>query len=357
VAVVIIKMSVSEAIFEEVLAFCKESMDSWKQLDSTTVSVKQLTGNSNKVLLVETSEPISPSKLIFRYFGPDEVTDKRRERLIFRKLGRLGMGPESYGETARMRVEEFLEGFEPLAHTQIVDPNIMRLVTARLRQFHKLDFTDVIDKEPLITDQHPQKWREVAYNRLTANPNITERRAEYEEAMELLQGSNWDLYDSMLPRDSPVVFSHSDPSELNFLYNTAENRIYFVDFEFAGYSYRAMDMASWLNEAMSDYSHDQYPFFSYNILDMPSDDIVAAYVRSYGEGKEMFIELKRCLIAVHYLWALWSLASYKGDIGKYDYLGYALMRYRDFKRTLGEFRSRRGLEGLRAEADRLFPDS
>lgn len=350
-------MSVSEAIFHEVLAFCKQSVESWKPLDEASVSVRQLTGNSNKVLLVETSESISPCKLIFRYFGPDEVTDKRRERLIFRKLGKLGLGPESYGETARLRVEEFLEGFEPLLHTQIVDPNIMKLVTARLRQFHKQDFSDVIDKEPLITDQHPQKWRELAYNRLTSNPNITERRAEYEEAMEVLQASNWDLYDSMLPRDSPVVFSHCDPSELNYLYNADEDRIYFVDFEFAGYSYRAMDLASWLNEAMSDYSHDEYPFFTYNIQDMPSDEVVAAYVRSYGEGKDMFIELKRCLIAVHYLWSLWSLASYKGDLGRFDYLGYALMRYRDFKRTLEQFRREGGLEGLRALADRYFEDS
>ena len=356
-AVEIIKMSGSEALYEEILAFCKECMASWKHLDNTTVSVRQLTGNSNRVLLVETSEPISPSKLIFRYFGPDEVTDKRRERIIFRKLGNVGLGPASYGETARMRVEEYLEGFAPLTNTQIVDPNIMRLVTSRLRQFHKLDVTDVISKEPLITDLHPQKWRELAFNRLTANPHITDRVSEYNEAMELLQASNWDLYDSMLPRDSPMVFSHSDPSELNFLYNSAENRIYFVDFEFAGYSYRGMDMASWLNEAMSDYSYDQYPFYSYNTDDMPSDEVVAAYVRSYGEGKDMFIEVKRCLIAVHYLWALWSLASYKGDFGKYDYLGYALQRYRDFKRTLEEFRVTGGLEGLRALANRLFPDS
>mmetsp|Transcript_3067 Transcript_3067/g.2773 ORF Transcript_3067/g.2773 Transcript_3067/m.2773 type:complete len:164 (+) Transcript_3067:544-1035(+) len=146
------------------------------------------------------------------------------------------------------------------------------------------------------------------------------------------------MYLDILPRNSPIVFSHLDPNPLNFLYNPELQQVYFIDFEFSGYGYRAIDIAQVLDGVPYDFLHKEYPYWKYYEELTVSDDVIENYVRAYGEGAEMWVEVKRCLIASQYIWATWGLASYKGPSSGYDYLEYSLQRFRRFKAECAAFK-------------------
>jgi ethanolamine kinase len=52
------------------------------------------------------------------------------------------------------------------------------------------------------------------------------------------------LKNSLSQLDSPVVFCHNDLLLTNILYNQNENKVTFIDFEYAAYNIQAFDIAN-----------------------------------------------------------------------------------------------------------------
>eukprot|EP00358_Blepharisma_japonicum_P001926 CAMPEP_0202945938 /NCGR_PEP_ID=MMETSP1395-20130829/7756_1 /ASSEMBLY_ACC=CAM_ASM_000871 /TAXON_ID=5961 /ORGANISM="Blepharisma japonicum, Strain Stock R1072" /LENGTH=122 /DNA_ID=CAMNT_0049646255 /DNA_START=686 /DNA_END=1054 /DNA_ORIENTATION=+ len=115
-----------------------------------------------------------------------------------------------------------------------------------------------------------------------------------------------------------------------------------------------MDFGLLLNEITYDFLYDKFPYWKYCEELKATDEIVERYVRAYGEGAEMWVEVKQSLIASNYIWAMWSLASYKGPSEGYDFLEYALTRYRRFKNEYQQFLENGGLEGLIRRSREIF---
>jgi hypothetical protein len=90
--------------------------------------------------------------------------------------------------------------------------------------------------------------------------------------------------------------------------------------------------------------------------DLPTYQQIADFITFYGGGKELFIQVQQMMIASHYHWAMWSLAMYKGDRDGYDYLGYALLRYREFKTKYSRYIAEGGQASLVSRAELYFGD-
>ena len=340
----------------EAARFIKENIQTWSSLQLEEMQFNKTIGNSNKVYVVSNSAGLTPAKIIFRIFGPNDVTDKPRENKIFNKLAELDIGPKMLGQEAGLRLEEYWDGFDPIPRKWLFDPNVNKKIADLLRTYHSQDMSDTLNESTLICIEHPRKWRALAQARLAENPNITNRKQELAEVMELLSDENWRLYLSILPSTARTVFIHGDPSELNFLYNARLDEVRFVDFEFAGFGYAACDLAYIINEAQYEYDYPEYPYWSFVPEDLPTYQQIADFITFYGGGKELFIQVQQMMIASHYHWAMWSLAMYKGDRDGYDYLGYALLRYREFKTKYSRYITEGGQAGLVSRAEVYFGD-
>jgi choline/ethanolamine kinase len=59
--------------------------------------------------IVDSSEPVEPTTVIFREFGNTEgFVDKNLEQFIFSEIGRMNLGPKEYAAAPRWRIEEFI---------------------------------------------------------------------------------------------------------------------------------------------------------------------------------------------------------------------------------------------------------
>ena len=141
---------------------------------------------------------------------------------------------------------------------------------------------------------------------------------------------------------------------MNFLYSRSLDSVKFIFFEFAGLSYRSLDLALMLIECQKDYYYDLPPFFRMVDELAPNEEIVKKYVLAYGEGREMWVEVMRSLVVVHLVWSLWSFAVYEGVKDGYDYLLNGLTRFRMFKDEVKKFRQNGGLEYLEEASRKIF---
>jgi thiamine kinase-like enzyme len=332
------------------LDFASAHIETWKSMSKSDSSITLLTGNSNKVFLLQTSSAVVPNKLIYRVFGPNEITDKARERSIFSQLSFYDFGPKNLGDCSTERLEEYLEGFRTIENILFHDQKIISLITKEMKKMHYFDMTKVIGNEGNMTEENVLKWRNLIKEKL----RIYEDAGKLSIVQNIVAQSTLDVFLEVLPRDSEVVYSHLDPSPINLLYNPDKGKVNFIDYEFSGFSYRSMDFALMLNECQIDFFYDKPPFYRICEELAPSNSLIKEYVLSYGEGKDLWVEIKRSLIASHYVWALWSLAVYSGLSEGYDYLEFGLKRFQMFQDSLKKYVDNGGVEYLKMMADDLF---
>ena len=113
-------------------------------------------------------------------------------------------------------------------------------------------------------------------------------------------------------------------------------------------------MGLMLSEMQLDFLYEKPPYYKFHPEYAPSDELIKEYVLAYGEGKDMWIEVKRTLIATHYLWAVWSLAMYNGPTEGYNYLTYSMLRFNEFKNHYSEYIEQGGEATLLKISEELF---
>ena len=65
-----------------------------------------------------------------------------------------------------------------------------------------------------------------------------------------------EYFRDLVPRDSEIVFAHNDAQENNILASLYDvTDVIFIDFEYAYWNPRAMDLANYFNETMLDNAH------------------------------------------------------------------------------------------------------
>ena len=332
------------------LQFASLHLKDWNLVTKQNSTITFLTGNSNKVFHLSTTLPIIPKDLIYRVFGPNEITEKSRERQIFSQLSHHHFGPKNLGSSDTERLEEYFEGFLPTPNKLFYDKEILTKICKKLRKLHYLDMSKAIGGEGIITDLNINKWTNLILNK----KDLFEAAGEWENVQKVVANKIAQGFNDVIPRESEVVYCHLDPSPLNFLYNAQDNKVKFVDFEFSGYSYRSLDFGLMLSEVQMDYLFDSPPYFKACEELAPSDLAIKDFVIAYGEGKEMWVEIKRSLIAADYIWSIWGLACYNGPTVGYNHLEFGLMRFRKFFKALKQYEVNGKIEYLKAIADELF---
>lgn len=334
-----------------ILSIVQNSEDTWRKITVDDFVVTRLTGNSSQVFLLENSIGVSPKYLIFRFFGSADTLDLSSSSLITAKLSKHGLAPKILVETSEYRLEEYLCGYRNLKNSEIRDIQIAEKISIKLKIFHSLDFSDILDPESIVCIKNAEKWRKIAKTNLPESMNS--RAEEVALAISALNKDYYKIFLDILPKTSPIVLSHMDTSYLNFLYQQEKKEVYLLDFDYTGYCYRAFDLAMLLTDIKYDYDSNEFPYFKVDTTSYNTDLLLASCVKAYGEGVEMFIECKQCMVAAHYLWAMWAFSLHNTSQDGLDMLTYGLCRFQEFISSYNQLIST-SIETLRAESKSYF---
>jgi thiamine kinase-like enzyme len=83
-----------------------------------------------------------------------------------------------------------------------------------------------------------------------------------------------------IPKTDHLVFSHNDYRYTNILVNDRDLRI--VDYEYSGFSFRGVDLATYVNEALYTYNHPEFPFFSLDAGNELKAEVVTEFLAEYS---------------------------------------------------------------------------
>ena len=298
----------------------------WRSVERGELREELLTGTSNKVYRVWNILQVNPISVIFRIFGPNEVTDKSRERKIFHYLSQQDLGPRILFETSIFRIEEFLENFRPLHYEDLSNPSIISAICQKLKSIHSLKMPEILQDEGEIIYHHLSKWKKLATQKL----DLIERIDYRSKAKELLSDSTYERFLNLVPKTGELSFVHFDTNFFNILLREDDLTVALIDFEFSGLGFKAFDLAFLLSDMRFDYLVSEHPGFRFDRMKAPSDELVAMWAEVYGGGHEFVAEVKKCFLACNYFWAVWDLAMWAPGKSGFDHLENSIVRFDEF---------------------------
>lgn len=329
-----------------------QSSEEEKKGEGPSFEVKVLTGGlSNELFIVTRKNASAPSVLV--RIHPDEgddedgMVDRDVENHLAAWLSEKGIAPAYYGRFENGRIEEFYENVTPLSSSTMA--KYASQISVLMAKFHGLKAPNDVLPKPTTRQatvyETLDDWIEKAFALEKKMPNNN---------LELLKRleSEWSWLDSELQRTSQkdpvqkealefireIVMTHMDCQSLNFLKDEKDN-IRVIDFEYAGWNPRAVDIANTfceycdMNNICADFEQE-YP------SDAQQDTFLISYIRqaepSLAEQIEMdaifgakFLatlrhEIGRFSLLSHLGWAIWSLIKSKEDsVIDFDYIKYA----------------------------------
>ena len=148
------------------------------------------------------------------------------------------------------------------------------------------------------------KWRKIAIPMFPLSADYPENRKSLLPSIEgILSEDTLSAIRELLPSEYDPVFCHGDLLAGNVLYKAGSNQG-LIDFEYAGYSYRAFDMANviffltnlmmdnMINESHIDNSEPEWPNWGFIEKYKADNERIAKWVKAYGEGIDFWVEVK-----------------------------------------------------------------
>lgn len=289
-----------------------------------------------------------PTQVLLRVYG-DIAKDQEflvRNTAVFAILSTRNLGPKLYVAHAEGRIEEYIPT-KPLSTRDLQNPFLSQQIAKKMALFHAIDDMP-LHKEPKFLEEKMFCWMEQVENIL--NNIATEKDVASQGLLTKLKSFNLSAELQTLlvilgAVDSPVVFSHNDLQEGNILYledcDIPERKMTFIDWEYCSYNYRGFDFGNHFCEWCYDYSHPDYPYFSYTRENFPSREQQFTFFRHYlSENskvepteeylQKMYLEVNTFALASHFFWALWSIIQREMSEIQFGYLEYALLRCENY---------------------------
>ncbi|CAM8973191.1 unnamed protein product [Rhodiola kirilowii] len=259
--------------------------------------------------------------------GVDIFFNRDEEIRTFECVSKHGHGPRLLGRFLEGRIEEFIHA-RTLSASDLRDPEIARLVAAKLRDFHSLDMPGV--RKTVLWDR-VRKWLKEAKHFCSVEEAKEFRLDDLEEEINMLEKA-------LESEDQEISFCHNDLQYGNIMMDEETKAITLIDYEYASYNPAAYDIANHFCEMAANYHTDTPHILDYTKY--PGLDERHYFVQNYltSEGKEPTEpEIQQLLEAVekfkvpnHLFWGLWGLiSSYVNNID-FDYTEYARQRFQQY---------------------------
>ncbi|XP_071729516.1 probable ethanolamine kinase [Rutidosis leptorrhynchoides] len=314
----------------------KDLFAHWSNLDESHFSVEKVSGGITNLLLKVSvkDENENTIDVAVRLYGPntDDIINRGRELQVIHHLSVAGFGPKLLGVFKNGMVQSFIHA-RTLIPSDLNKPKLAAEIAKQLNSFHQVD---------VLGSKEPQLWNDISKlfeKASTLSFDGSEKQKIYIQiSFDEVQDEITKLKELTGRLDAPVVFAHNDLLSENLMFNDDEEKLYFIDFEYASYNYRGFDIGNHFNEYAGkdcDYTlyptkDEQYHFFR-NYLNPKDPNEV-----SDEDLEALFVETSCYMLASHLYWALWALIQAKSSSIDFDFLNYFFMRYTEYKRRKNE---------------------
>ncbi|XP_063240047.1 ethanolamine kinase 1 [Bacillus rossius redtenbacheri] len=271
--------------------------------------------------------------VLVRVYGEktDLLIDRTAETRNIKMLHRAGHAPRLWATFANGLAYGYVAG-EVLTAETCRDPGVFPLVARSLARVHRLDCGPAEPRRPCLWGQ-VRRFLDLAPVRFP-DPR---RQARFEETIPssaVLEREFALLQSKLSSIGSPVVFCHNDLLLGNIIHNPKEQKVTFIDYEYASYNYQAYDIANHFAEfaGVSEVDYSRYP----------SREFQARWLRVYLEELEggrpvpeaavdrLCSQVDQFCLAAHFFWGAWSLIQAEHSTIDFDFLGYAAIRFKEY---------------------------
>ncbi|XP_026682277.1 ethanolamine kinase 2 [Diaphorina citri] len=146
--------------------------------------------------------------------------------------------------------------------------------------------------------------------------------------------SDWQYIETALSKTkSPVVFCHNDLLLGNIIYDETEDKVTFIDYEYAGVNYQAFDIANHFDEfaGVSPIDHSRYP----------GPEFQLSWLRTYLEEytgsppsphqlATLHWQVQQFSPVAHCFWTIWGLVQAEHSDIEFDFFQYASSTYQGY---------------------------
>ncbi|CAL5186779.1 unnamed protein product [Lathyrus oleraceus] len=316
---------------------CKDMFKDWSNLDDSCFIVDKISGGiTNLLLKVSIEQGDSVNAIItIRLYGPntEHIIDRHRELQAIKYITSAGFGATWLGIFGNGIVQSFINA-HTLEPSDMRDPKLVPKIAKQLKRFHHVEIPG---------SKEPQLWNDIWMFFEKASVlefDDSEKQKTYKTvSFREVQDEINELQVLCDRLKSPVVFSHNDLLSGNIMVNHEEDKLYFIDYEYASYNYRGYDIGNHFAEYAGfecDYSlypnmNDQYHFFRHYLQPDRPHEV------SENDLKTLYVEANTYALASHLFWSLWGLIQAKMSPIDFDYLGYFFDRYKEYKRQKEKF--------------------
>ncbi|KAK7281630.1 hypothetical protein RIF29_09787 [Crotalaria pallida] len=314
-----------------VIKLCKDMFKAWSNLDDSCFHVEKISGGITNLLLKVSVKQKSciGDTITIRLYGPNTeyIIDRHRELQAVKYLSAAGFGAKWLGIFGNGMVQSFINA-HTLSPSDIREPKLAAKIAKELRKFHHVEIPG---------SKEPQLWNDIwkFFEKASVLEFDDSKKHETYETISFREVHD-EIVELKVLSDclnSPVIFSHNDLLSGNIMIND-EDKLYFIDYEYASYNYRGFDIANHFAEYAGfdcDYNlypnmNEQYHFFRHYIQPDRPHEV------SEKDLETFYVEANTYVLASHLFWALWGLIQAKMSPIEFDYLGYFFLRYNEYKR-------------------------
>jgi ethanolamine kinase len=308
----------------------REVVPEFKTLRDDSIEIMTLSGGITNILF-RVSSPDIPAvdgqiPVVVRIYGnnTEAIIDRKKELKIHTEVSKSGLGSILYGTFKNGFVHGFVSG-NHVELDELNDTHVVQKIAAELAKWHTLNVPG--EKKATLWDtirsfasKAPTNFQDPGKNRVLENLPITQLKANIDE----LEGILSKLH-------SPVVFCHNDLLHKNIIYNRTEDKISFIDFEYANYNPRGFDIGNHFNE---------YAGFGpdYNLY--PSKEKQYIFLRDYLKTsgiedseenlRKLYVEANQYALASHLFWGFWALVQAENSDIDFGFLEYGAARLNQY---------------------------
>ncbi|XP_007895485.1 ethanolamine kinase 1 [Callorhinchus milii] len=305
--------------------------------DPAEVKLKLFTdGITNKLVGCYVGDSFEDVVLVRVYGNKTELlVDRENEVKSFRVFHTYGCAPRLYCTFQNGLCYEFVEG-TALDPEDVRSPSIFRLIARQLAKIHSIHAHNGWLPKPNL-------WLKLEKYFALVPTELTDVHANARFQMEI--PGRWELEQELAwmkkclsSLGSPVVLCHNDLLCKNIIYNEKEGHVKFIDYEYASYNYQAFDIGNHFNEfaGLNEVNYSLYPDKTVQM------EWLRTYLEALKEYKSfctditekeievLYIQVNFFSLASHFFWALWALIQTKYSTIDFDFLGYAIVRLKQY---------------------------
>ncbi|KAL3270793.1 hypothetical protein HHI36_021316 [Cryptolaemus montrouzieri] len=335
---------------------CKDYLNgAWKAVTASNIGFKHISGGlSNLLYHISLPENLQdkiqdePKEVLLRVYGQTHGEGALEaiitESVIFTLLSERGLGPKLHGIFPGGRIEQYINA-RPLKNGELADERLSKLIAQKMARIHAMEVP--LDKEPSWLWNTMERWLS-----LCETPSKAEKISANLPNVDLRKEFNW-LRRRLESENSPVVFCHNDMQEGNILMrldgecDPDDPQIVLIDFEYCSYNYRAFDLANHFIEWVIDYTHKEFPFFTIDEENYPSEKQRLRFIEEYLAERELqenpnklLKEVEVFTLATHFIWCLWGFVNDEMSQITFGYLEYGISRFNAYLRLKSQLANR-----------------